>query len=592
MHSYRSIALAAALALTTATAAAAGAATAPAGGGQDWVARSNAHTATLNAALAKYAPETAAMFGIQGFDTEVTQLWPDTTAAQLAQLAAAEAELVAALATEQDPFVRQDLGILIEFCRQTAEAARVTEAMVLPYQDVPQLMFRGFLFLLDDQVPEARRAHAVTRLRRYAGMEEGTTPLLEQATALLRDRLKDPALRGPFRESLEQDIANSERFLAGIGQLFGKYALPGYEEPFAALQTQLASYNAFLAAELMPRTTTDFRLPEELYRLNLEQVGVDMPVAELVSRAKVSFREIQNEMQAIAALVAKERGFPSSDYRDVIRELKKQQLTGDAILTRYREVLAELEKKVAAAGVVSLPERDAIIRIASEAESAATPAPHVKIPPLLGNTGQMAEFVLPLRIPSADGSADLSFDDFNFDAAAWTLTVHEARPGHELQISSVVEMGVSQARALYALNSTNVEGWALYMEAEMKPLMPLDGQLISLQHRLMRAARAFLDPSLQLGTMERDEARRVLEGEVVLSPAMAQQEIERYTFRAPGQATSYFVGYSRLMEMRTDAERLLGDRFDRRAYHDFVLAQGILPPGLLREAVMEGFVKR
>jgi hypothetical protein len=558
----------------------------------DWVARSNEHTQKLNAALAKYAPEMAGMFGIAGFDTEVTQLWPDTTEAQLATLAAIEADLRTALAAERDPFVRQDIEILIEFCRQTGEAARVNNAMVLPYQDVPQLMFRGFLFLLDDQVPEARRAHAVARLRRYAGLEEGTTPLLEQATALLRDRLKDPALRGPFRDSLEQDIANSERFLAGVGELFGKYALPGYEEPYAALQTQLAAYNAFLAAELMPRTATDFQLPEELYRLNLEQVGVDMPVAELVSRAKVSFREIQNEMQAIAALVAKERGLSSNDYRDVIRELKKQQLTGDAILTRYREVLAELEKKVEAAGVVSLPEREAIIRIASEAEAAATPAPHVKIPPLLGNTGQMAEFVLPLRIPSADGSAELSFDDFNFDAAAWTLTVHEARPGHELQISSVVEMGVSQARALYALNSTNVEGWALYMEAEMKPLMPLDGQLISLQHRLMRAARAFLDPSLQLGRMERDEARRVLEHEVVLSPAMAQQEIERYTFRAPGQATSYFVGYSRLMEMRTDAERVLGDRFDRRKYHDFILAQGILPPGLLRQAVMEGFVNR
>jgi uncharacterized protein (DUF885 family) len=559
---------------------------------QDWVERSNANTRTLNAALAKYAPETAAMLGIEGFDAEVTQLWPDTTEAQLAQLAKAEVELRQALAAEKDPFVRQDIGILLDFSRRTAENARVTNDMVLPYQDVPQLMFRGFLALLDDQVPEARRASAVVRLRRYAGMEEGTTPLLEQATALLRDRLRDPVLRGPFRDSLEQDIANSQRFLGGIGELFGKYALAGYEEPFAVLQTQLAAYNDFLTAELMPRTTTDFRLPETLYRLNLEQVGVDMPVAELVSRAKVSFREIQNEMQTIAALVAKERNLSSSDYREVIRELKKEQLTGDAILARYREVLAELEVKIAAAGVVSLPERKAIIRLASEAEAAATPAPHVKIPPLLGNTGQMAEFVLPLRIPSADGAADLSFDDFNFDAAAWTLTVHEARPGHELQISSVIEMGVSQARALYALNSTNVEGWALYMEAEMKPLMPLDGQLISLQHRLMRAARAFLDPSLQLGWMERDEARRVLESEVVLSPAMAQQEIERYTFRFPGQATSYFVGYSRLMEMRTDAERVLGDRFDRRKYHDFVLAQGILPPALLRQAVMEGFVRK
>ena len=71
---------------------------------------------------------------------------------------------------------------------------------------------------------------------------------------------------------------------------------------------------------------------------------------------------------------------------------------------------------------------------------------------------------------------------------------------------------------------------------------------------------------------------------------MAVQEIERYTFRNPGQAPSYFVGYSRLMELRTDAERLLGSRFDRRTYHDFILSQGLLSPALLRKAVMEQFV--
>jgi uncharacterized protein (DUF885 family) len=65
---------------------------------------------------------------------------------------------------------------------------------------------------------------------------------------------------------------------------------------------------------------------------------------------------------------------------------------------------------------------------------------------------------------------------------------------------------------------------------------------------------------------------------------------ERYTFRSPGQAPSYYCGYTRLMELRTDVERLLGDRFDRRAYHDFILAQGLLPPALLRKAVMAGFV--
>jgi len=341
----------------------------------------------------------------------------------------------------------------------------------------------------------------------------------------------------------------------------------------------------------MPRATTDFKLPAELYAYRLRTRGVDMPTDELISRAKTSFREIQNEMQALAPLVAKEKGFTVTDYRDVIRELKKKQFVGEAILPHYQARLKEIEKIVREQKIVTLPQREMVIRLASPAETAAIPAPHVDPPRLIGNTGQMAAFVLPLRIPDAKGTDEIGFDDFTFDAASWTLTVHEGRPGHELQFASILEKGVSTARVLYAFNSVNVEGWALYAEAEMKPLEPLDGQLIALQHRLMRAARAFLDPSLHRGTITRDEAFRVLEDDVVLSHGMALQEVERYTFRTPGQAPSYYVGYSRLVEMRTDSERILGKNFDRLSYHDFILAQGLLSPSLLRKAVMEEYVK-
>jgi uncharacterized protein (DUF885 family) len=84
--------------------------------------------------------------------------------------------------------------------------------------------------------------------------------------------------------------------------------------------------------------------------------------------------------------------------------------------------------------------------------------------------------------------------------------------------------------------------------------------------------------------------KQLLMDDVVLSDAMATQEVERYTFRAPGQATSYFYGYSRLLQVRNDVERAVGSRFDALKFHDFVLAQGLLPPQLLRKAVMADFV--
>jgi len=199
--------------------------------------------------------------------------------------------------------------------------------------------------------------------------------------------------------------------------------------------------------------------------------------------------------------------------------------------------------------------------------------------------------VLPLNMPPDPGQAADKYDDFTFDAAAWTLIAHEARPGHELQFDAMLERGVSLARIRYAFNSTNVEGWGLYSEYITKPYMPLEGQLISLDYRLLRAARAFLDPELQSGKIKPEDAYRVLEQEVVQSHAMAKQEVERYTYRAPGQANSYFYGYTKLLALRKEVEAALGPKFNGKKFHDFLLSQGLLPPDLMRKAVMEDFVK-
>ena len=257
--------------------------------------------------------------------------------------------------------------------------------------------------------------------------------------------------------------------------------------------------------------------------------------------------------------------------------------------------LKQIEAVITEHQIVTLPTRPARIRIATAAETAQQPAPHMVPPPFIHNTGQRGEFVLPLNIPAGPGQvASEKYDDFTFDAAAWTLTAHEARPGHELQFDSMLENGVSLARVRYAMNSTNVEGWGLYSEYLIKPYMPPEGQLISLQLRLQRAARAFLDPELQAGKVTPKEAFRVLEQDVVLSHAFAEEEIERFTYRAPGQANSYFYGYTRLISLREETEKALsakGVKFDQKKFHDFILAQGLLPPDLMRKAVLEEFVR-
>ncbi len=78
--------------------------------------------------------------------------------------------------------------------------------------------------------------------------------------------------------------------------------------------------------------------------------------------------------------------------------------------------------------------------------------------------------------------------------------------------------------------------------------------------------------------------------EVGLSEPMAKQEIDRYSFLSPGQATSYFYGYQKQLALRARAEMALGAQFDEQSYHDFVIGEGLLPPDLLEQAVMDRYV--
>ena len=126
----------------------------------------------------------------------------------------------------------------------------------------------------------------------------------------------------------------------------------------------------------------------------------------------------------------------------------------------------------------------------------------------------------------------------------------------------MIEAGVSIARGIFSFNSANVEGWGLYAEAIAKPHMPFEGQLISLQYRLMRAARMFLDPMLNLGLITPEDAKRLIMEDVVIGESWAQNEIERYTYRIPGQATAYFYGYTKLQALRTQTELALRENFE------------------------------
>src|SRR5882672_601283 len=555
-----------------------------------WIEKSDAYTNGLLAVRFAHAPEEGSAQGLSKFDDRISNPTLDDEIAQRHELEAVLAKVATAESKETDRKIREDLAILrkafdLQFRQE--DFARQHE---VPFMNASKDIFQGLRTLLDDQVGPDRRSAAVARLRKYTGMEPGFKPYTEVLKQRELLQIAKAVVIYPSKGEVETELGRNSNYVDGIAALFTKYQLGGWESGYASLKAQLADYDAWVRAQILPKARSDFRLPAEEYALALEGYGVDLPPAQIASMARTAFAEYQAEMASLAAKIAKADGYAANDYRSVIAELKKKQITGAEILPFYQKRLEAIEQIILANSLVTLPDRPAIIRLATAAETARQPAPHMKPPPFSNNTGQRGEFILPLNIPSATGGAEDRYDDFTYDAVAWTLTAHEARPGHELQFDSMVERGVSLARALYAFNSTNAEGWGLYSEYIMQPYEPLEGQLLTLQLRLLRAARAFLDPELQSGKMTPAAAYDVLEKDVMLSHAFATEEVERFTFRSPGQANSYFYGYTRLLALRKETEAALGAKFDQKKFHDFLLSQGLLPPDLMRRAVLDEFV--
>jgi uncharacterized protein (DUF885 family) len=557
---------------------------------KSWIEHSNTYTNQFLDVQLQHSPESGSRQGVAKYDEYISD---PTLADEMAERHEFEAVLKkvdAARTKETDKRVQEDLTILHKAFDLRFRQQDYSLRHELPFYNASEIIFQGLRSLLDDQVTPERRAAAVVRLRKYTGVEPGRHPTTELLKQRGLEQIAKPGVLYPSKGELETELGRNSSYVSGIADLFKKYKLTGWEPAYAQLQEQLAAYDAWVRADILPKARTDFRLPPEKYALAFESFGIDIPPAKVAVMAHAAFKDYQAQMGKLAARIAKANGYPSSDYRAVIAELKKKQITGDAILPFYEHRLHEIEQIIAAQNLVTLPQRPAIIRLATAAETAQQPAPHMSPPPFLHNTGQRGEFVLPLNIPSATGGAGDQYDDFTFDAVAWTLTAHEARPGHELQFDSMVEHGVSLARALYAFNSTNAEGWGLYSEYIMEPYEPAEGQLLTLQLRLLRAARAFLDPELQSGVVTPGRAYEVLEKDVMLSHAFAKEEVERFTYRSPGQANSYFYGYTRLLELRKETEKALGAKFDQKKFHDFILSQGLLPPDLMRKAVLEEFV--
>ena len=175
-----------------------------------------------------------------------------------------------------------------------------------------------------------------------------------------------------------------------------------------------------------------------------------------------------------------------------------------------------------------------------------------------------------------------------------SLTLHEAVPGHHLQISLAQEMeGMPDFRKQTYLSAYG-EGWALYTEwlgEEMGIYSTPYERFGKLTYEMWRACRLVVDPGMHVFGMSRQEAIDFMSSHTALSIHECTTEIDRY-IGWPGQAVSYKIGELKIRELRKMAENKLGDEFDLREFHDLILSNGAVPLFVLERMVTEWLDKK
>jgi uncharacterized protein (DUF885 family) len=169
------------------------------------------------------------------------------------------------------------------------------------------------------------------------------------------------------------------------------------------------------------------------------------------------------------------------------------------------------------------------------------------------------------------------------------LTIHEAVPGHHLQLALSMEMENVPEFRKYSSYTAFIEGWGLYSESlgtEMGFYKDPYSKFGQLTYEMWRAIRLVVDTGMHGMGWTRQQAIDYFKANTAKTEHDIKVEVDRY-IAWPGQALAYKIGELKIKELRARATKKLGDKFDIRKFHDVVLANGAMPLNVLEQKVNE-----
>jgi uncharacterized protein (DUF885 family) len=378
----------------------------------------------------------------------------------------------------------------------------------------------------------------------------------------MREHLVDGPLGAPFRRIpaiIDSDVRD-QLAKAGPDVLVRKAApallrledfirneyLPAARDSIAA--SSLPGGQAWYALVVKNATTTELT-PADVHALGLKEVArlkAQLPAA-------IARTGYQGTIERFIA-------FANSDPRLFYKD-------PEALVTRYKHVIERAESRLPAL-VATIPPEEIVVKAVNQ-------------------PGAVAAYY---QGGNDDSPAALVVNTARLDTRPmWqveTLALHEALPGHHLQVARAHALDLPAFRR-FGWYVAFGEGWATYAES-LGPEMGFYKDAFSafghLNDELFRAARLVVDTGIHAMGWSRQQAVDYLNANTANAPPDNEVEVDRYIAQ-PGQALGYKIGQLRIQALRERAEATLGEHFDERRFHDAVLGSGALPLAILDSEV-------